>query len=86
MSWRGMKGGIEAAKQGHPVIMTPAQFCYLDLYQGDSSAEPSTYGISRLSTAYAFEPVPDSVRADLCSVGRGTSGRSRCRMFATPNT
>jgi hexosaminidase len=23
MSWRGMKGGIEAAKQGHKVIMTP---------------------------------------------------------------
>lgn len=63
MSWRGMKGGIEAAKQGHPVIMTPYQFCYLDLYQGEASAEPSTYGICRLSTAYSFEPVPDSASA-----------------------
>lgn len=64
MSWRGMKGGIEAAKQNHPVIMTPYQFCYLDLYQGEPSAEPSTYGICRLSTSYSFEPVPDSAGID----------------------
>ncbi|QIP17010.1 family 20 glycosylhydrolase [Spirosoma aureum] len=71
MSWRGMKGGIEAAKQGHPVIMTPYQFCYLDLYQGEASAEPSTYGINRLSTSYTFEPVPDSVDVNLILGGQG---------------
>ncbi|QHV99477.1 beta-N-acetylhexosaminidase [Spirosoma endbachense] len=71
MSWRGMKGGIEAAKQGHPVIMTPYQFCYLDLYQGEASAEPSTYGINRLSTSYSFEPVPDSVDVNLILGGQG---------------
>ena len=70
MSWRGMKGGIMAAKQGHPVIMTPYQNCYLDLYQGDPSAEPSTYGMCRLSNSYAFEPVPDSVRAELILGGQ----------------
>ncbi|GAB3967171.1 family 20 glycosylhydrolase [Spirosoma terrae] len=71
MSWRGMKGGIEAAKQNHPVIMTPYQFCYLDLYQGESSAEPASYGICRLSTSYSFEPVPDSVDAKLILGGQG---------------
>jgi hexosaminidase len=71
MSWRGMKGGIEAAKQGHPVIMTPYQFCYLDFYQGEASAEPSTYGINRLSTSYSFEPVPDSVDVSLILGGQG---------------
>jgi hexosaminidase len=70
MSWRGMKGGIEAAKQGRPVIMTPSQHCYIDLYQGDPSAEPSTYGMCRLTNAYAFEPVPDSVRAELILGGQ----------------
>ncbi|MCS3282792.1 family 20 glycosylhydrolase [Bacteroides salyersiae] len=38
MSWRGMKGGIEAAKQGHSVIMTPTDHCYLDFYQGRSDS------------------------------------------------
>ncbi|MBO0949326.1 beta-N-acetylhexosaminidase [Fibrella forsythiae] len=70
MSWRGMNGGIAAAKQGHPVIMTPFQNCYVDLYQGDPSAEPSTYGICRLSNSYAFEPVPDSVRTELILGGQ----------------
>ena len=27
MSWRGIKGGIEAAKLGHDVVMTPNNFC-----------------------------------------------------------
>lgn len=71
MSWHGLKGGIEAARQGHPVIMTPHQFCYLDLYQGDPSAEPSTYGMCRLSKSYAFEPVPDSIKAELILGGQG---------------
>ena len=33
MSWRGIKGGAEAARQGHSVIMTPSDHCYLDFYQ-----------------------------------------------------
>lgn len=34
MSWRGVQGGIDAAKQGHDVIMTPTDYCYFDYYQG----------------------------------------------------
>ncbi|AQG78648.1 beta-N-acetylhexosaminidase [Spirosoma montaniterrae] len=71
MSWRGMRGGIEAARQGRPVIMTPFQHCYLDLYQGEPSVEPSTYSMCRLSDSYRFEPVPDSVRAELILGGQG---------------
>ncbi len=33
MSWRGEKGGIEAAKQNHDVIMTPTAYVYLDYSQ-----------------------------------------------------
>ncbi len=71
MSWHGLRGGIEAAKQNHPVIMTPFQFCYLDLYQGDPSAEPASYGNAKLSTTYTLEPVPDSVDAKLVLGGQG---------------
>ena len=71
MSWRGMKGGIEAARQGHPVIMSPENLSYIDRYQGDPSLEPSTFGMVRLRDAYSFEPVPDSVRADLVLGGQG---------------
>lgn len=61
MSWRGMKGGIEAAKMGHHVIMTPILETYLSRKQGDPSVEPFGPGILRLSICYQFEPVPDKV-------------------------
>lgn len=61
MSWRGMKGGIKAAKIGHEVIMTPIMETYLSRKQGDPSVEPFGPGILRLSKCYKFEPVPDGV-------------------------
>jgi hexosaminidase len=63
MSWRGMKGGIEAAKMGHQVVMSPTTFVYLDYMQSDRMIEPPVYATLRLKTAYQFEPVPDSVDA-----------------------
>ena len=33
MSWRGVKGGIEAAAAGHDVVMAPTTHTYLDYYQ-----------------------------------------------------
>src|SRR5436190_6077401 len=61
MSWRGMKGGIEAAKQNHEVVMSQTTFAYLDYMQGDIMLEPPVYATLRLSKAYEFEPVPDGV-------------------------
>ena len=61
MSWRGMKGGIEAAKMKHDVVMSPTDFAYLDYMQGDPIIEPHVYATLRLRKAYQFEPVPDGV-------------------------
>ena len=71
MSWRGMDGGIQAAKMGHHVVMTPTSNCYLDLYQGDPANEPATYSMLRLSDVYKFEPVPAGVDANLILGGQG---------------
>lgn len=61
MSWQGMKGGIEAAKMKHEVVMSPTTFAYIDYMQGDSIVEPRVYATLRLSKAYEFEPLPDGV-------------------------
>jgi hexosaminidase len=62
MSWRGISGGIEAARQGHDVIMTPNSDLYFDHYQGDARFEPLAIGgLSPLEEVYAYEPVPDSL-------------------------
>ena len=60
MSWRGMKGGIAAAKQGHRVIMTPTDFCYIDYYQlKDNWESPLAIGgYLPTSKVYSMEPVP----------------------------
>ncbi|MEO8720942.1 MAG: family 20 glycosylhydrolase [Ginsengibacter sp.] len=61
MSWRGMAGGIEAAKMKHNVVMSPTTFAYLDFMQGDPIIEPHVYATLRLKKAYQFEPVPDGI-------------------------
>lgn len=71
MSWRGMAGGIKAARLGHNVIMTPWGDAYLDLYQGDPLVEPPTYGKLLLKTAYSWDPVPDSIDPKLILGGQG---------------
>ena len=53
-SWRGIDGGIAAAKQGHDVIMSPYSHCYLD------------YGYGSISTehAYSYEPTPAALNSE----------------------
>jgi len=70
MSWRGIKGGITASKLGHEVVMSPTTFAYLDYMQSDRVMEPHVYATLRLSTAYQFEPVPDSAVAKLILGGQ----------------
>jgi hexosaminidase len=61
MSWRGMKGGIEAAKMGVPVVMTPTTYAYIDYMQGDKSVENPIYAELLLEKTFEFEPVPEGV-------------------------
>lgn len=70
MSWRSMKGGIEAAKMGHEVVMSPVGYAYLDYMNGDPVMEPRVYETLRLSKTYSFEPVPDSVDSKLVIGGQ----------------
>ncbi|MGH7531146.1 MAG: beta-N-acetylhexosaminidase, partial [Gemmatimonadales bacterium] len=60
MSWRGMAGGIAAAKAGHDVVMAPTSHTYFDYYQSrDTLSEPIAIGgFLPLDTVYAFEPIP----------------------------
>jgi hexosaminidase len=71
MSWRGIDGGIQAAKMGHDVVMTPTTFAYLDYQQGESSIEPSMYAGLRLQKCYSFNPVPEGVDAKYILGGQG---------------
>lgn len=65
MSWRGIEGGIAAAKQKHDVIMTPGEFCYFDHYQSKGTNEPLAIGgFLPVSQVYAYEPIPAELSSD----------------------
>ena len=62
MSWRGEKGGIEAAKQGHNVVMSPTAYCYFDYYQSAHDIEPLAIGgYLPLEKVYKYNPVPEEL-------------------------
>ena len=65
MSWKGVKGGVEAARQHHRVIMSPNVYAYIDHPQlKDVAKQPRTTGsyIVSCSKMYSFEPVmPDEL-------------------------
>jgi hexosaminidase len=65
MSWRGVAGGIEAALQGHDVIMTPNTHCYFDYYQGKPESEPKAIGgYLPMEKVYSYEPTPAELPAE----------------------
>ncbi len=65
MSWRGVKGGIEAAKQNHKVVMSPNDYNYIDFYQGELTAEGKVYRGLRMKTTYSYEPIPEGIDPSL---------------------
>ncbi len=65
-SWRGIEGGIEAAKQGHDCIMSPTTFMYFDYYQTKyTDEEPLAIGgYVPVEKVYSFEPMDPSLTPD----------------------
>lgn len=59
MSWRGIEGGIAAAKQHNRAIMSPYSHMYFDYYQYSDSVEPLAIGGHLpVQRVYAYEPIP----------------------------
>ena len=59
MSWRGIEGGLKAAREGHDVVMSPSSDLYLDYLQTSSPDEPPGRPATiEMKQVYNFEPVP----------------------------
>jgi hexosaminidase len=74
MSWRGIDGGIAAAKADHDVVMTPTSHCYFDFYQARQGEPRAIGGYLPLGTVYAYEPVPTALPAEKSRHVLGTAG------------
>ncbi len=65
MSWRGIQGGIEAAKQNHDVVMTPTSHVYIDYYQSHAAFEPLAIGgFLTLEKVYSYDPTPAELKPE----------------------
>ncbi len=85
MSWNGIQGGIEAARAGHDVIMTPHTPCYFDYYQSDQAHEPLAIGgLNTLDKVYAFNPVPAELTASEAMHILGGQGNLWTEYIDTP--
>jgi hexosaminidase len=86
MSWRGMEGGIQAAQEGHDVVMTPTSHCYFDYYQSEDiyTEPPAIGGFLPLETVYAFEPVPLECTAEEAQHILGAQGNLWTEYITTP--
>jgi hexosaminidase len=86
MSWRGESGGIEAARQGHRVIMSPTDYCYFDYGQGDPSREPANIGgFVPLEKVYGYEPIPKELPDDGRQYVLGAQANVWTEYISTPD-
>lgn len=71
MSWRNASYGIGASRNKREVVMSPQEFVYLDLMQGDPIVEPKVYSSILLSKTYQFDPVPEGADPKYILGGQG---------------
>ncbi|MDR6625891.1 family 20 glycosylhydrolase [Caulobacter segnis] len=85
MSWRGEQGAIDAANQGHDVVLSPAPTLYLDSLQSDRADEPpGRLSIMTLKDVYAYEPMPKGIAPDKASHVLGAQGNAWSEYLVTP--
>jgi hexosaminidase len=85
MSWRGVAGGIDAARQGHDVIMSPNSYVYLDYYQAEPAGQPlSIGGYLPLEKVYSFDPQFPELSEGENSHILGLQGNLWTEYIATP--
>jgi len=86
MSWRGTKGGIDAARAGHDVVMAPTSNTYLDYAQSkDLASEPiGQSAVLPIETVYAYEPLPDELEPQFTKHVLGAQAQLWTEYMATP--
>ncbi|MGV3538629.1 MAG: beta-N-acetylhexosaminidase, partial [Rufibacter sp.] len=86
MSWRGIRGGIAAAKQGHDVVMSPTDFLYLDYYQNYPALEPKAIGgLLTIERVYNYEPTPAELTPQQAKHIIGTQGNVWAEYIHSPD-
>jgi hexosaminidase len=86
MSWRGISGGVAAARRGHDVVMSPTSNTYFDYYQSrDLLNEPLAIGgFLPLDSVYAYDPMPPDLQPEFRKHILGAQGQLWSEYLKTP--
>jgi hexosaminidase len=88
MSWRGIKGGIAAAKAGHSVVMCPVKPLYLNQPQVADPLMPTSLerpGFSNpMKNVYQYDPVPAGLTPAQEKLILGAQGNLWTEFLNTP--
>ena len=84
MSWRGEQGAVDAATQGHDVVLTPGVL-YVDNLQSDLPDEqPGRLAIQTLADVYAYDPLPKALAPDKAAHVLGAQVNAWSEYMTTP--
>lgn len=71
-SWRGIRSGIDALRDGHDVVVCTEHELYLDHRASPGLQEPAPVGtVHTIEEVYAFEPVTEAVAEAAAEEGAG---------------
>jgi len=71
-SWRGYRGGIDALRDGHDVVVCPEHEVYLDHRAAAGLDEPAPVGtVHTVEDVYRFEPLTEQVAEAAAEPGSG---------------
>ena len=84
MSWRGIEGGIAAARAGHDVVMAPTTYTYFDYYQAKAGEPLALGGFLPLDKVYEFEPIPPELTTEEGRRVLGAQGQLWTEYISTP--
>lgn len=84
MSWRGEQFGIEAARAGNDVVMSPNTYLYFDYYQNDPAFEPEALGsLLSLARVYSYDPAPATMEPATAAHILGAQANIWCEYLPT---
>jgi len=64
MSWRGVEGGVEAARRGLDAVMTPMNYAYFDRAYGNGD-RLGRFGTLPLKDTYEWEVIPEAMELEI---------------------
>lgn len=85
MCWRDPDKALKAAAEGHNIIMTPGNRCYLDAPQDDPETQPRAFGPTiTVGRVYSYNPVPESLDSNAAEHIIGVQGNTWAELISTP--